>query len=528
MSPIEKFIIELVDSAISTRVDLQKFQRRFSKTNKVQFFTNDELLSTYHKLLKKNIISTKSNISSLLRLKSTRSDSGIVVVSVLSKPYDCPGQCIYCPTEPGVPKSYLAKEPAVMRAIDCQYNPYKQITSRISALKNVGHLTEKTSIRIIGGTWSYYPKSYRTWFVKELFRGANEVIFKGTLDWQQRQNETSNNRIVELSVETRQDYIDLDEIRYLRKLGVTKVELGVQSTIDRVLEFNNRGNTDRQTIDATKLLKDAGFKVSYQMMLNLPSSNMTTDVENFNKLFQTSPYQPDHLKIYPLALLKNTVLYNKLYKTGKFIPYDSNELTELLVTIKKIIPPYCRIERVIRDIPAEAIVEGGAKVSNLRQIVLQKMKDEDSQCQCIRCREIKNQYNPETQTKLFRLDYDASGGKEIFLSIESPDRKQLFSLLRLRIPSFIFQETKHLKVLSHSAIIRELHTYGPEVSIGKIDASAVQHRGYGKRLVRLAENITKEEFGIPKISVIAGVGVRGYFHSLGYELCETYMQKNLI
>jgi len=402
---------------------------------------------------------------------------------------------------------------------------------RLDALKAIGHKTSKINIRVIGGTWSYYTPQYQTRFIKEIFRAANEDFQKGPqatdLATLQNINQSSNHRIVEISIETRQDYINGKEIKRLRFLGITKVELGVQSIYDKVLKINRRGHDVNKTIEATKLLKDCGFKVSYQMMLNLPGSNTRMDEEMFCELFKDECFQPDHLKIYPLALLENTPVF-KLYQKGNFKPYNKDELTSLLAKIKAKIPVYCRIERVIRDIPATDIVEGGAKISNLRQIVAIEMQKRNTSCQCIRCREIKTDFNMQNKYRVFRTDYKASGGVEIFLSVESRDRSKLLSFLRLRIPSQFYNNGKSpLPVLSKSAIIREIHTYGPQLDIGEKNDLAAQHHGYGKLLISEAEKITKSEFSLSGLAVISGIGVREYFAKLGYFLDRTYMVKPL-
>lgn len=494
--------------------------------------TNDKILEAYHNLLSNKIIKRDLLLEKILILKNTRSLSGIVVISVLTKPYECPGKCIYCPTEKDVPKSYFSNEPAVMRAITCRYDPYLQTQSRLKALDAVGHITDKLNIRIIGGTWSYYPKSYQTWFIKRIFEAANDFGTKfelknRKLDELQKNNETAEHRIVEISIETRQDYINKAEIRRLRWLGVTKVELGVQSIYDKVLKFNNRGNTDTDTVEATKLLKDAGFKVSYQMMLNLPGSDSDLDLSMFKTMFEDSRYQPDHLKIYPMALVKESGAYG-LYEKGEYKPYTKEQLIDLICKIKEYIPYYCRIERVIRDIPADSIVEGGSKVSNLRQEVEITLAKNGKRCHCVRCREVKSRFDKLTEWKLFREDYDSADGKDIFLSIESLDKSQLYSMLRLRIVSQYNSKKKHfIKALEDSALIREIHTYGPQVRIGQKSGQAAQHQGFGRILVSEAEKITKNEYLLDKIAVIAGVGVRGYFRNIGYIEKDTYMIKNL-
>jgi elongator complex protein 3 len=306
----------------------------------------------------------------------------------------------------------------------------------------------------------------------------------------------------------------------LRGLGVTKVELGVQSLCDEVLRKNRRGHKVTATIKATKLLKEAGFKISYQMMLNLPGSTAKGDFAMMKRLFEDSAFQPDYLKIYPLAIVKSAKVY-ELYRKGKFRPYSAKKLADLIGKIKVIVPPYVRIERIIRDISSNQIVAGGAKVSNLRQIVAQKLKELGISCQCIRCREVR--IHAHGDTHLVRRDYAASDGIEIFLSMEDREDKVLYSLLRLRIPT----AKPFLKVLKNAALLRDIHTYGYQVDIGKASAEAAQHRGFGKKLLLQAEKIAKEEFGKSKIAVISGVGAREYFEKFGYKLSATYMVKTL-
>ncbi|MEI6499212.1 MAG: tRNA uridine(34) 5-carboxymethylaminomethyl modification radical SAM/GNAT enzyme Elp3 [bacterium] len=529
INEISKFIIELDRLKISSKKDFLSKQRDFARGTDRAFFTNDKLLQAYHKLVSNKIIQSSEAIEHLLTLKLTRSNSGIVVTSVLTKPYACPGKCLYCPSEADMPKSYLAKEPAVMRAITCKFDPYLQVKSRLRALTSVGHNTDKVNIRIVGGTWSYYPVAYQNWFVRRLFEAANEDAnfeikeLKDLISLQTK-NETAKHRVVEISAQTRQEYINDQEIIRLRKLSVTKVELGVQSIYDKVLLFNKRGNLTIDTINATKMLKRAGFKVSYQMMLNLPESNMQTDVEIFKELFENPDYQPDHLKIYPLALVKEAPVYN-LYKKGGFKPYTKEELIEVIKKIKQYIPYYARVERVIRDIPAEYIVEGGAKVSNLRQEIGLSMAKEGAKCNCIRCREVKGTFDKNENYQLFHTKYESSAGTEYFLSIESDERKKLYSMLRLTLPNI---DTKPVfSILNHSALVREIHTYGPQMSIGQTRLDAPQHQGFGKMLMKEAEKIAKADGRYDKIAVIAGIGVREYFRKLGYTLKETYMVKRL-
>lgn len=519
-----KFIIELSKYNNLTQEKYFILQRKFAKKYKCGLFSKEELNKVYQKLVISGNIENNQTLLSMIRMKNTRSHSGIAVVSVLTKPYPCSGECIYCPTERGVPKSYLSNEPAVMRAILCKYHPYLQTKSRLDALSATGHIIDKISIRIIGGTWSEYPKRYQSWYISQLFKACNEfgVALKIDLSLakQQEYNQTAKIRIVELSIETRQDRITDHEAIRLRKLGITKVELGVQSVNDYILNLNGRNCPTKTTAIATRTLKDYGFKVSYQMMLNLLGSTPQSDFESFLEVFNNEAYKPDHLKIYPLALLENSKLFTE-YKIGNFIPYDELTLVKTLAKIKSIVPEYCRIERVIRDIPAENIVEGGTKISNLRQDVQRHMEEVGKKCKCIRCREIKDQV-PKGVNKVYVIKYYASGSNEYFISVETTNfDKQLRGFLRIREI-----KTATNRMVGSCYMIREIHVYGPTVAIGSKNKDASQHQGIGKLLLAEAEKIA-ENNGAYKICVIAGVGVREYFHKLGYKLYRTYMVKNL-
>ena len=540
MDIVKEIIKKAKEREINKKEELDQIKRELAKKYKGKFLPNFLLLKRYQELLENGEIEKMPFLEEILKKRPIRSLSGIVTVSVLTKPYPCPGKCLYCPFQKGMPKSYLKKEPAAERAKNLKFNPYLQVQKRLEMLKTEGHPTDKIELRIIGGTWSYYPKKYQIWFMKECFRAANDFGENKkskpknlnpkknlnsnllTLKKEQKKNEKAKNRIVGISIETRPDFIDKKEILRLRLLGVTMVELGVQSIDEKILEINQRGHGVKEIILATKLLKDAGFKVLYQMMLNLPGSNLEKDVKMFEELFENQDFKPDYLKIYPCALLKEAPLY-KLYLKGEYKPYSKEELIDALKKIKTKIPYYVRIQRITRDIPANYIIEGGVKISNIREIVQKEMKKEGLFCKCIRCREVKENFNLKEKVYLFREDYQASGGKEIFLSFETKDRKKLFSFLRLRIPN---QNDIFIEVLKNSAIIREIKTFGELVPIGKKEI-APQHRGFGKKLLKKAQEIAKKEFGLGKITVISGVGVRDYFRKLGYSLKDTYMVKKL-
>lgn len=447
-----------------------------------------------------------------------RTLSGVTPIALLTKPYPCPGSCAFCPNEIDMPKSYLAKEPAAARAKLSHFDPQAQIEYRLKQYTINHHPTDKIELIILGGTWSYYPQQYQRSFIKTCYDTLNH-FHSPTLAKAQRLNEKAIHRLVGLTVETRPDYIDQAEIKRLRKFGVTRVEIGVQSVFDNVLKFNKRGHTIQKVIKATQLLKEAGFKIVYHIMPNLPSSNRNRDLEMFRILFSKPDFQPDMLKIYPCVLLPKTLAY-KWFQQGKYQPYKTTELLELGIQIKQLIPHYVRINRFFRDIPKEYILEG-SESSNLRQLIHLEMVKRSLKCQCIRCREIRDQ--PQNlQLKLSRTDYSASNGQEIFLQyVDSQNR--IYAFLRLRINhtdlSVLFS------VLKNAALIRELHVYGNATPFNK--KGKVQHQGLGKKLIQEAEKIVKKEFKLKKIAIISGVGVRNYYRKMGYILKQTYMVKEL-
>lgn len=517
---------ELLKAGLKNKVDFDLFRRKMSKKYGITLLKNSELLKIYHETIAKKRGKPVKGwslplLETLLRKRPIRSLSGIVNVSVLTKPYPCPGKCIFCPTQKNIPKSYMAGEPAVQRAVLNKFNPYKQVAMRLKALQLTGHPIDKVELRVIGGTWSYYPKTYQEWFIKECFRACNEFNKRirnqesgiKSLEKLQKQNEKAGSRVVGIAVETRPDYINTNEIKFMRTLGITKVELGIQAVDDKILKLNQRGHSVESILTATRLLKNAGFKVSYQMMPGLYGSTPKKDFAMFKEIFINPDYKPDYLKIYPLALVKNTKLYN-LYKQKKFKPYTEKQLIKLIIEIKKIIPPWVRVERIIRDIPPADIVEGGSKLLNMREVVVKEMAKQGITCSCVRCREVGASYDAKEKIYLFKQKYKASDGQEIFLSFENKNRTKLFGLLRLRLADKV-------------AIIRELHIYGQMAQISQAPTltKSAQHSGLGKKLMAQAEKTCAERSR--SIAVISGVGVRGYYRKLGYHLHNTYMVKNL-
>ncbi len=517
-------INDLIHYNPKTKNDIEIFKHKLCKTYKLNSIYNSELLSFYQTLIKKQTIKPIPKLEKLLISKNSRSLSGVSIVTISSKPYPCPGKCLYCPTQNAVPKSYLNNEPAILRAIRHNFDPKLQIEERIKVLNLNGHPTDKLEVIVIGGTFSFFNKQYQNQYIKKVFDACNSKTSKD-LKSAQKLNEKSKNRIIGLTIETRPDFIDDKEIKHLRALGVTRVELGVQSIFNDILKLNNRGHMIETTIKATKLLKDAGFKICYHMMPNLYGSNPKKDLQMFKELFSNENFQPDMLKIYPCMVLKEANLY-KVFKDGLYKPYTLKTLKTLLKNILISIPVYCRVQRLIRDIPANSIV-GGITISNLREYVEKELAQENQKVWEIRFREIKDEWKTNTKLKIFRTDYDANDGKEIFLSFEDKNRTKLYSLLRLRIPSYILENKKPvIKELKDCTLIREVHTYGKQIKVDKKSTSA-QHQGLGKQLIAQAEKITIKEFKIKKLAVISGVGVREYYKKLGYKLKGTYMIKNL-
>jgi len=518
---------------IREKIDFKRGEGDQSSLRK-RFPTNAETLALYRELVEEEEEIYSENTERMLRKIKTKSNSGIVSVSVLTKPFGCPGNCLYCPTEKIMPKSYLSKEPAAARALGLKFNPYKQVMTRLRALETNGHNIEKIEVIIIGATWSSYKKDYQEKFVSELFRACNEYGVKKpsfakategqvkkqknkkTLEEFQKINEKANHRIIGMSIETRPDCINLEEIKRLRELGVTKVEMGVQHLDNKVLEMNNRGIRTEDVIKATRLLRQNGFKIVYHMMLNLYGSTPKKDIMMFKNLFGGPEFQPDMLKIYPCVLLAGTGL-EKVYREGKYKLYSDKKLQDTLIEIKKNIPEYVRIMRVIRDIPAEYIL-AGSKVSNMRQFLA------ESKCRCIRCREIREEEIKLKDLKLKKIAYDTSAGEETFLSWNHKKKDKLVAFLRLLLPTKKSEE-EILPALKDCALIREVHTYGRLKSVSK-KGDQGQHRGLGRSLIEKAEKIAKKA-GYDEIAVISGVGVRNYYRKLGYRLRGTYMVKSL-
>lgn len=514
----KKYIIDLVKLLPKDAESLRQAKRQLAKKYGTTIIANSVILKKYRQSFKGKL---DEQLVRLLRKREIRTLSGIAPITVLTKPYPCPGRCIYCPAPKGMPKSYIASEPAAQRAKRLKFDPYRQVKMRIAALEANGHSVDKIELIVLGGTWSFYKKRYQEWFIKRCFKAANQSTDYGlrttatTLQRAQKKNEKAKHRIIGLSLETRPDYISEKELWRMRELGCTHVQIGIQTLYQDILDLVKRDDTLKNMARATALLRDFGFKITYHLMPGLPGSTPKKDLAVFKKVFSDPRWQPDMLKIYPCVVVKNSLLY-RWYKQGKFKPYSDKKLVKLIKDIKLIIPPYVRINRLIRDIPGPDIVAGNL-VTNLRQL----LHNQGIKCKCIRCREARKAKVTENNIKLVKRVYKAGQGTEYFLSYESKDNKKLYAFVRLRLP---FKNREVTAPFGNStALIRELHTYGELIPIGS-SKKAVQHVGLGKRLMLEAEKLAKKR-GYREIAVISGIGVREYYRKLGYKLDKTYMVK---
>ena len=498
------------------------------------YLNKSMLVSIYHELVAAGEMEADPRLLERIRMKPMRTLSGVTTVTVLTKPYPCPGKCIFCPTDVRMPKSYLPDEPGAMRAVEHQFDPYAQVRSRILQLESLGHPTDKIELLILGGTWSSYRRDYQEWFVKRCFDAMNETHHEGHKEHKGDQaegskvnlpevhsmNETTHHRNVGLVIETRPDEITLDEIRWLRYLGVTKVQMGAQSLDDHILEMNKRGHDVDCTRKATALLRAAGFKIVLHWMPNLHGATPESDREDFARLW--NDFCPDEIKIYPNQLLANAELY-EYWQRGEFRPYTTEELIDLIADIKPSIPRYCRVNRVIRDIPSTNVVEGNRRTS-LRQDVHDEMKRRGTKCQCVRCREVKGKSVQADSLQLDDLVYEAGAAEEHFISYVTPDDR-LAGFVRLSLPRNDAPQTG-ISDLDGAALIREVHVYGQSLPVGAEKEGAAQHAGLGTRLLEQAEHIAQAK-GFQRMAVISAVGTRGYYLRRGFERGELYLMKSI-
>lgn len=559
---------------------MSKFYEEIAQILKEQELTKAELSNLKIKLSKKyHLKKIPTDIEILLNIdpkdaetvrlniKPTRTISGVAVVTIMTAPIACRhGACTYCPGGPNsffgnIPMSYTGNEPASMRGIRANWDPYLQVFNRLEQYVVTGHEIDKIELIINGGTFTSFPILYQDRFIAYALKALNDfsTLFypngildikkfkdffelpgdfqnperikrvqnkisslKGAEDLEKEKkiNESAKARCVALCLETRPDWSMNPQIDDMLRYGTTRVELGVQTLSNRILEITNRQDTVENVIKATEQLKDAFLKVGYHMMPGLPTSSREYDIWMFKELFENSDFKPDNLKVYPCMVMPGTELY-KDYKEGKFNPISTEQAAEIIAEAKRYVPEYCRIMRVNRDIPTK-VTSAGVGHTNLRQYVEKFLKEKNIECRCIRCREPKNLEIDADDITIKKIKYKASASDEIFIAAESKKHDKHLGFCRLRIPANYYRK----EITEKSAGIRELHVYGRALALNK--QGALQHRGIGQKLVHEAEKIAKEEYDKNKMLIISGIGVRNYYkNKLGYSLEGPYMVKNI-
>ena len=592
--PLLEIILKAPDR-LSSR-EHQQLMRRFPKPAGEGFYSLANLVDAWRAFAGQDGIPDFDEAQLFkLRRKPVRTLSGVTPLTVLTKPYPCPGTCIFCPNDIRMPKSYLADEPGAQRAEKNAFDPYLQSYMRLKTYHNLGHSTDKIEIIILGGTWSFYPETYQIWFVKRILdalhdfgraidrrqevaaalsersmfagepvsnvtiqgaqmtasynetvqaiyaeemyrsRGMADEIAGGfrqrsvvdeyatwdELEAAQRENELAACRAVGLVIETRPDHISEAEVIRVRRLGCTKVQIGIQSLSDRVLDMNKRGHDVAATRRAFRLLRQAGFKIHAHWMPNLYGSTPADDLDDFERLFSDRDFKPDELKIYPCSLIESAELMQQ-YQAGEWQPYTHDELLELLVDCFKLTPEYCRLTRVIRDIPGGDIVDGN-KVTNFRQLVERELERRGEGSVDIRAREIGVKPVRAGDLRLDETRYASSAGAEIFLQYITAER-DIAGFLRLSLPAA--NEAPLIEELRGAAMIREVHVYGLALGIGREQRGRAQHAGLGKRLIDRAAEIAAAR-GYRRLAVISSIGTREYYRARGFGDGALYQFRDL-
>ncbi len=552
---------ELEKRNISTLRELDRLKAEISHKHRLK--QSPKLIHLFLSANKKQ----REKFSNLLVTKPVRTSSGVAPLALFAKPLACPpqAQCIFCPGGPdsifgNVPKSYTGNEPASRRAARNLYDPYLQIFNRLEHYALLNQSFDKLEVIVMGGTFMYYPENYRKNFIASIYGAVNlfsKIFFSNNefnfdkfkeffelpcdlndkertkrihekilniknnnpdLEKEKLANETSKIRIISLLIETRPDLGNLQEGNEILSYGGTKVELGVQSVYDKDLDFVRRGHTVQDSIGSLRILKDLGFKINLHYMLGL-TENREKDLEGLKKLFTDPDFKPDMLKIYPCLVISGTPLY-ELWKQGKYNPISVEEAIYIISEAKKSIPEFIRIQRIQRDIPSTVISSGPIR-TNLRQSIKEYCEKNNIKCRCIRCREPMNKGVDWNSVRSITKEYEASKGKEFFISYVDTKNDLILGFCRLRFPS----QSLRKEITDKTAMIRELHVYGPAVEIGK--EGIVQHKGLGARLMERAEEIAAQN-NKNKIVVIAGTGVRNYFiNKLGYKKDGPYVSKLL-
>ena len=563
-----RIIIEdIINGKITTRRELEVEKRQLCRDRKLKKFMSNSVILEHASLEEKKIV------SNLLKKKPTRTISGVAIVAVMCHPHQCPhGRCFYCPESDIAPPSYTGEEPAALRGRMFKFHPYVQCYNRLKQLHKVGHPIDKVELIIMGGTFPSKDICYQEWFISQCLKAMSDfgIILENItlfddiesvtkedllkfppysnnelktyppndyvlIDDIQRINENSKVRCIGMTFETRPDYCKEPHVDRMLKMGVTRVELGVQTIYNHIYEKIKRGHKVEDVIEANRILRDSGVKVAMHMMpglFPLARENPVTeqcpdkDLKMFKEIFKNENFKPDMLKIYPCLVTEGSELH-ELYKEGKYRPYSDDEAVELIVKIKKILPKWVRTMRIQRDIPS-TLIEAGVKKSNLGELVYNRLEEEKISCQCIRCREIghkktESEYGIDDY-KLFRETYTAVGGEEHFLSFEDKNEESLAGFLRLRMPT---DKAHRCEISEKTAIVRELHVYGNMLKIGQKSNSIGQHTGFGERLLKEAEEISLKE-NKEELLIISGIGARNYYRKFGYERKGPYMAKKLI
>ncbi len=555
-------IIEhIIQGKINSKEELEKAKRQACRDFKLEEFMSNSLILKYATPSEKKIL------GDVLVKKPTRTISGVAIVAVMCQPQDCPhGRCLYCPESDNAPPSYTGEEPAALRARMYKFHPYDQVYNRLRQLNSIGHALDKVELIIMGGTFPAHVLCYQEWFVAKCLEAMVDFGLKESqinlkhehvneipenhdnsspnsilnspithygsekyvlLEDAQKANESSKIRCVGITFETRPDYCKVEDVNRMLNMGVTRVELGVQTIYNYIYQRIKRGHSVKDVIESNRVLRDSGIKVAMHLMPGL-FSDFERDMRIFNRLFTDSSFKPDMLKIYPCLITKGSEMH-AMWERGDYEPYTTEEAVDLIVEIKKMLPKWVRTMRIQRDIPSP-LIEAGVQKSNLGELVYNRLEEEGVQCQCIRCREVGHQASRGikadlNQIQLMEETYSSVGGEEIFLSQEDPISDVLAGFLRLRIPS---NNAHRPEIDDKAALVREIHVYGSLVPIGEKKSVVGQHVGYGEELLARAEEIAIEKYNREKMVIISGIGTRNYYRKFGYEREGPYMAKKLI
>jgi elongator complex protein 3 len=540
-----RFIInEILDGNIKTKDELEKTKLHACREFKLEKFMSNSMI------LANATPEEKRKIAPVIKKKPTRTISGVAVVAVMCKPHKCPhGRCLYCPESSKAPPSYTGEEPAALRARMFEFHPYRQTYNRLLQLESIGHPLDKVELIVMGGTFPSYFLCYQEWFITQCLRAMNDFGIKNPeekikvksethmdvpedfsyLKDVQQTNETSKVRCIGMTFETRPDYCKVPDVDRMLNMGVTRVELGVQTVYNFIYKRVERGHRVEDVVESARILRDSGIKVAMHLMPGL-FSDFERDMRIFKRVFTDPRFKPDMLKIYPCLVTEGSKIHD-MWKRGEYNPYTTEEAVELIAEVKKILPKWVRTMRIQRDIPSP-LIEAGVKKSNLGELVYRRLAEEGANCKCIRCREVGHRAAEGVEThfddiKLLREDYDAGEGREIFLSFEDVKADVLVGFLRLRMPS---EKAHRVEVDDKTALLRELHVYGPMARIGDLgqkQAKMWQHMGYGERLLAEAEKIASHEYNKNKLLVISGIGARDYYRKFGYNREGPYMAKKI-